>query len=127
MEEIQQKLAAGADFGDLARTYSEDPGTAAQGGDLGCFAAGRLVPEFEEAAFDLRPGEVSEPVLTQYGYHLILLHEKREDELCASHILLRTSTTRQDDGRVEVALNELRQRAQAGEDFSQLAREHYSL
>ncbi len=122
--EIQQKIAAGADFAGLARAYSEDPGTAAQGGDLGCFAVGRLVPEFEAAAFDLRPGEVSEPVLTQYGYHLILLHEKREDELCASHILLRTSTTRLDDRRVEVALNELRQRALAGEDFSQLAREH---
>ena len=124
IREIQQKIAAGADFGDLARTYSEDPGTAAQGGDLGCFAAGRLVPEFEKAAFELKPGEVSAPVLTQYGYHLILLHEKREDELCASHILVRASTTRQDDRRVEIALNELRQRALSGEDFSQLAREH---
>ena len=124
IEEIQQKLATGADFGDLARAYSEDPGTAAQGGDLGCFAAGRLVPEFEATAFELKPGEISMPVLTQYGYHLILLHEKREDELCASHILVRASTTRQDVRRVEISLNELRQRALEGEDFSKLAREH---
>ena len=49
--EIQQKIAAGADFADLARTYSEDPGTAAQGGDLGCFAVGRLVPRIRGGCF----------------------------------------------------------------------------
>ena len=83
---IQGMLQAGEDFADVARRHSEDPGTAPGGGDLGCFERGLLMREFEDAAFDLRPGEISEPVLTERGYHLILLNEKRESELCAGHI-----------------------------------------
>ena len=122
--EIQQKLAAGGDFAELARSYSEDPGTASQGGDLGCFGTGQLVPEFEETAFKLKPGEISEPVLTQYGYHLIRLREKREDSICASHILIQARTTDTDREKVRRQLGELRQRALDGEDFALLARTH---
>ncbi len=123
IEQFRQQLAEGGDFAELARRHSEDPGTAASGGDLGCFPSGQLVPEFEEAARQLKPGQLSEPVLTPYGYHLILLHEKREDELCASHILVQASTTPADRERVADQLEELRRRGLAGEDFSQLARE----
>lgn len=119
---LRQQLEAGEDFASLARGHSEDPGTAASGGDLGCFPSGQLVPQFEEAARQLKPGQLSEPVLTPYGYHLILLREKREDALCASHILVHASTTQQDRERLAAQLEELRQRALAGEDFSQLAR-----
>jgi len=120
--EVQQQLQAGADFASLARRYSEDPGTADRGGDLGCFGAGQLMPEFEEAAFKLKPGEISQPVLTGYGYHLIQLHEKREDAMCASHILVMARTVEGDEERTRKKLEELRQRAGAGEEFAQLAR-----
>ena len=121
---VQQKLAAGEDFAALARSYSEDPGTAAEGGDLGCFETGLLMPEFERAAFQLKPTEISGPVLTKYGYHLIQLHEKREDELCASHILVRSANNKADKERTQAQLEELRQRALAGENFAELARNH---
>jgi len=124
IEDIERKLAAGEEFADLARAYSEDPGTASQGGDLGCFGPGELLPgsEFEEAAFRLKPGEVSEPVLTQIGYHLIQLREKREGSICASHILVQARPTDEDRDRVRRQLEELRQRALDGEDFALLAR-----
>lgn len=121
---VQKQLAAGQDFAILARTHSEDPGTATAGGSLGCFGPGLLVPEFENAANQLKPGEISEPVLTQFGYHLIRLDEKREDELCASHVLIRTATSDQDRERVRRTLVELRTRAAEGADFAALARVH---
>lgn len=122
--ELQARLQAGETFAEVARRFSEDQGSAGQGGDLGCFESGQLVPEFEEAAFKLQPGEVSEPVLTKYGYHLIKLHEKREDGLCASHILVMAQPTEEDRKRVLTELQELRRRATAGEDFAQLARQY---
>ncbi len=74
VKEIQAKLANGADFGQLAREYSEDQGSAANGGDLGLFGRGRMVAPFEEAAFALQNvGDVSAPVRTRFGYHLIKL------------------------------------------------------
>ena len=120
--EVQQKLLAGGDFAQLAKDYSEDPGSAANGGDLGCFKTGQLVPEFEDAARQLKPGQVSEPVLTPYGYHLIQLREKREGELCASHILALTAVGQEDRDSTASLLAQLRQRALAGEDFAQLAK-----
>ena len=77
--EIRQRLDEGAEFADLAKTHSEDPGSAVNGGDLGFFSKGMMVPEFEAAAFALEPGSVSEPVRTQFGYHLIKVAEVRED------------------------------------------------
>lgn len=124
LEKVQGRLEAGEEFAQLAREYSDDQGTASQGGDLGCFSRGQLVPEFEEVAFQLKPGEISDPVLTQYGYHLILLRDKREDTICASHILKLARSTAADRERVLEELRRLRQRALAGENFAQLAREH---
>ena len=121
---IQRMIEAGEDFADVARRTSEDPGTVADGGDLGCFEHGLLMRSFEEAAQELKPGEISEPVLTEHGYHLILLHEKRETEICASHLLVRIRTTQDDKQRALEQLRELRDRALAGEEFSQLARQY---
>ena len=78
-EELFSQLKAGADFSELAKENSEDPGSAPEGGDLGFFTKGRMVPEFEEAAFSLAEGEISEPVKTQFGYHLIKVEEIREE------------------------------------------------
>lgn len=121
---IEEELEAGGEFAELARIYSEDPGTAASGGDLGCFEFGMLMPEFEGAALELKPDEISHPVRTRHGFHLIRLHEKREEELCASHILVRSRITSDDRTRAIARLTELRDRAMAGEDFAQLAKEY---
>ncbi|MBF0448633.1 MAG: peptidylprolyl isomerase [Magnetococcales bacterium] len=73
---IREKLLAGeATFAELAKTYSKD-GTAADGGNLGWFGRGKMVPEFEKAAFDLNVGEISKPVQSQFGWHLILVEER---------------------------------------------------
>ncbi|MCB0087939.1 MAG: peptidyl-prolyl cis-trans isomerase, partial [Caldilineaceae bacterium] len=66
----------GEDFGEIAKEYSDDPGSGAQGGDLGWFGPGAMVAPFEEAAFSLPIGEVSEPISTTFGYHLIEVLEK---------------------------------------------------
>ena len=124
LEQARQQLDAGADFADVARELSDDPGPAGEGGDLGCYSPGTLVPEFERAAAELKPGQISDPVLTEYGYHLILVREIRESELCASHILALARTTEMDRQRAIDRLQELRQRAMEGEDFAELAREY---
>jgi len=71
--EVQAKLAAGESFEALAKTYSKDPGSAETGGDLGTFEQGMMVPEFDEAVFSMQEGQVSEPVKTEFGYHIIKL------------------------------------------------------
>lgn len=77
-ELLKQARAPGADFAALATKYSDDPGSARQGGDLGFFTAGRMAPEFERAAFALKnPGDVSDIVRTKSGWHIIQLEERR--------------------------------------------------
>jgi len=121
-EKIYQELANGEEFSKIAIKTSEDPGSSRNGGDLGCFERGTLVAEFEEAAFNLNEGEISKPVLSQYGYHLIRLNEKREDAICASHILISAQTNERDKERALKQLEALRSRSIEGEDFSKLAR-----
>ena len=76
--DLIRRAKAGEDFGKLARENSEDPGSAAQGGDLGWIRAGQVFPEFEQAAFALKKGEISAPVRTPFGYHAIRVLEVRE-------------------------------------------------
>jgi len=79
MQEIKAEITNGMSFEKAAQKYSKCP-SAAQGGSLGSFTRGKMVPEFEEAAFKLQVGEISEPVKTQFGYHLIQLDEKSSEE-----------------------------------------------
>ncbi len=72
----QRAVQQGADFAALAREFSQDEGSKPNGGDLGWFARGQMVPEFEQAAFALSPGGVSQPVRSQFGYHIIRLEER---------------------------------------------------
>jgi peptidyl-prolyl cis-trans isomerase D len=75
---LLDQVKAGGDFAALAKTSSEDQGSAQNGGDLGCFAPGRMVPEFDDAAFAMEPGQTSDLVRTSFGYHVIRLASKRE-------------------------------------------------
>ncbi|HJU33228.1 MAG TPA: peptidylprolyl isomerase [Hyphomicrobiaceae bacterium] len=76
--EVYQKLAHGSDFAALAREYSKDPGSKDQGGELGFFARGQMVPQFEETAFKLNKGEVSEPFESQFGWHIVKVDDRRQ-------------------------------------------------
>ncbi|MDH3424875.1 MAG: peptidyl-prolyl cis-trans isomerase, partial [Gemmatimonadota bacterium] len=78
LQQIRGQILAGTPFEELARTYSQDPGTAPVGGDLGFFGRGEMVAPFEEAVLALEPGEVSDVVQTPLGLHLIRLEERRE-------------------------------------------------
>jgi peptidyl-prolyl cis-trans isomerase D len=77
------KLRAGADFAALAKASSEDEGSAPSGGDLGCFPRGRMVPEFDNVAFDLEPGATSDLVRTPFGYHVIRVLSRQEETIPA--------------------------------------------
>ena len=76
-EILKQAKAPGADFAALAKKYSEDEGTAPNGGDLNYFGRGRMVPEFDAVVFGMEPGQISDLIKTQYGYHIIKLTEKK--------------------------------------------------
>lgn len=77
-DEIVAKLKGGGDFAQLAKENSKDPGSKDNGGELGFFGRGQMVPQFEEAAFKLAKGEVSTPVQSQFGWHVIRLDDTRE-------------------------------------------------
>ncbi len=74
---IEAELKKGADFATLAKAKSKDPGGASDGGDLGFFTKDQMVPEFSAVAFSLEPGKISDPVKTQFGWHIIKVEEKR--------------------------------------------------
>ena len=75
-EDVKQQLEDGGDFAELAKEYSQDPGSAEKGGDLGCLGKGETVPEFEEAAFGAEQGEIVGPVKTEFGYHILEVTER---------------------------------------------------
>ncbi len=77
---LLDELKRGADFAAVAKRASEDKGSAPGGGDLGCFPRGSMVPEFERAAFELDPGQLSELVKTQHGYHILKIASRRDEE-----------------------------------------------
>ena len=85
---LRERVLKGEKFAMLATMYSEDPGSAAKGGELGFFSRGDMVSEFEAAAFVLKPGEVSPVIETKFGFHIIQLIERRGNTINARHILL---------------------------------------
>ncbi len=95
-EDVLKRVRAGEDFAALAKEFSTDPGSKDKGGDLGWFGHGQMIPEFEKAAFALQPGQVSDVVESQFGYHIIKVDEKRtetkdgkpEEQVHARHILI---------------------------------------
>lgn len=91
--QIYRELLGGADFGELARQWSQDTGSGKNGGDLGWFDHGKMVPEFEQVAFSTPAGEISEPFLSQFGWHIVQTTDRRMgprgEEVSARHILIR--------------------------------------
>ncbi len=119
---ILDSIKAGADFAGMARRYSEDPGSSNQGGDLGLVRRGQFVKEFESVVFSLKEQQISDPVETKFGVHIIELMERRGEAVRARHILLRIPRTQADEDSVITKLAALRERALAGESFSALAK-----
>ena len=78
---VLEEVRAGADFAARARRYSEDPGTADKGGDLGWVTRGQMVPDFEKQAFLLEPGQISDVIKTEYGFHIIKVHERQNAQI----------------------------------------------
>ena len=78
--EIRKELDQGGDFAKLAEKYSDDPGSKSRGGDLGFFTRERMVPEFSKAAFSQKIGEISQPVRSTFGYHIIRVTDKKEEK-----------------------------------------------
>lgn len=77
-KELQERIGKGEDFVALAKEHSKDPGSKDDGGDLGYFSKGQMVPVFEETAFALKPGQVSAPVKSQFGWHIVKLEDRRQ-------------------------------------------------
>ncbi len=110
--ELKAQIDAGADFAEMARVHSTDPSNKEQGGDLGTFGRGQMVPAFDSAAFALPVGQVSQPVVTQFGVHLIKVDERTaDDQVKARHILLGFEKNDADVERLEEQLQKV---AEAG-------------
>jgi peptidyl-prolyl cis-trans isomerase C len=86
-KELKAKLDKGADFAQLAKENSKDPGSKDDGGNLGYFGHGQMVPQFEDIVFKLKKGEVSDPVKTQFGWHLVKLEDRRTKQPPAFEIV----------------------------------------
>jgi len=109
LEKLRDRIVAGADFAAMAALYSEDPGSAAKGGELGFMGRGMLVPEFEAVAFELKPGEVSRIVETPFGFHIIQLIERLGEQFNTRHILLIPKTNSADMLKAQQSLDSVYQ------------------
>ena len=106
--EVEAKLKAGEKFEDLAKKYSTDTGSASKGGDLGWFGPGKMVPQFENAAYALKLNEISKPVKSDYGYHIIqLTGEKKKaplDDKMKKQIVQDIKTSKVDNAKIAKAM-----------------------
>ena len=121
---LLERVQAGEDFADLARTHSDDPGSGSLGGDLGFFRRGRMVREFEDAAFALVDGEVSDLVQTDFGFHIIKAVRSRPGERQASHILIVPDKSADDLDRARAVAADLLAQAQGGASMADMFKEH---
>jgi peptidyl-prolyl cis-trans isomerase D len=107
IEGLRQEILEGADFADVATRESADPVSAQDGGNLGSFTRGRMVPAFDQAVFSQPVGEVGEPVLSQFGYHIIEVTERDGDTASARHILIPVELTFESEDRVLAQVDSL--------------------
>lgn len=123
-EEILGRARGGEDFAELASAYSQDPASAAAGGDLGWFRRGAMTGAFDEATFALAEGAISDVVETMYGFHIILVERIRAVERKARHILIRPVVNLSDITRARELAGEVAERA-GSEDFQALIDEYH--
>ena len=107
LQELRYRVLNGESFATLAILYSEDPGSAKNGGELGLFGRGEMFPEFEAAAFTLKSGEVSEIVETEAGFHILQLIERRGEYINVRHILLRPKVSPLDLAKAKIELDSI--------------------
>ena len=108
LNDLRAQIQGGADFATLAKQNSEDPGSAKEGGYLGFFKRGELVPEYEAASMKLEPGQMSPIVQSQFGFHLIQFIERKGNTYSTRHILLKPETGAADAGASATKLVRLR-------------------
>ena len=108
LTQYRERILRGEKIGALARLYSDDPGSASKGGDLGFVERGSLYPEFEAVAFNLKSGEVSQIVKTQAGYHIIQLIERRGESIRVAHILIQPKPSTDEQVKAIVYLDSVR-------------------
>jgi peptidyl-prolyl cis-trans isomerase SurA len=127
LNELRARILAGEKFETLAKEFSQDPGSAVEGGYLGFFKRGELVPPYEAAARKLEPGQMSPVVESQFGFHLIQLIERKGDSYSTRHILLKPETGTTDVNASAIKLARIRRQilsdsisfAKAAKDFSE--------
>ena len=110
LRDFKTRVANGESFATLAVLYSEDPGSAMKGGELGFMSRNDLVPEFSAVAFNLVPNEVSKVVKTEYGYHIIQLIERRGERMNCRHILLKPQVSATEKKNAIMRLDTIRQK-----------------
>ncbi|HSZ26314.1 MAG TPA: peptidylprolyl isomerase [Cytophagaceae bacterium] len=126
LEEIRQRIINGEDFCELAKIYSEDPGSGKLCGELGFFKKGDLVPPYESAALKLKPGETSAIVESEFGYHIIQLLGRKGNEYDSRHILIKAASSKQDISASAEYLDSLREEILKGKISFQKAAKEYS-
>jgi peptidyl-prolyl cis-trans isomerase SurA len=124
LQALADSLRAGTDFGELAKRHSQDQGTAPLGGELGLVRRGQFVKEFETAVFALEPNQISAPVETDRGMHLIQLLERRGDAVRARHIMLRIERDQAGDSATIVRLDSIRNAVLNGANFAEMAKKY---
>jgi peptidyl-prolyl cis-trans isomerase SurA len=124
-DSIVLELRRGADFATAARRFSEDPGSKEQGGSLNWFRRGVMVPEFERVAFSLKPGVVSDPVESPFGYHIIQVERVQPAEVQARHILLVPAIDSAHVDSARALADSVRAALAAGAPFDSLQRLHH--
>jgi peptidyl-prolyl cis-trans isomerase SurA len=108
LNSYRERVLRGEKFGALARLYSDDPGSASKGGDLGFVERGTLYPEFEAVAFNLKSGEISQVLKTQAGYHIIQMIERRGESIHVAHILIQPKPSTDEQVRAITYLDSVR-------------------
>lgn len=120
-DKLLKRAKAGESFDELARTHSDDQGSAYSGGDVGYFGKGQMVKEFEEAAFAASPGSIIGPVETQYGWHIIKVVDKKSDEISFTEVVISTKFTNSTKTALFREAISFQKQVEEGASFDELA------